>query len=57
MAGIVRYQQLEFAEFLGSYRDCSERSDLYSYSVGGRLKLRRGTIASVFALDHLDEKA
>lgn len=57
MAGIVRYQQLEFAEFLGRYRDWSARSDLYSYSVGGRLKLRRGTVASVFALDHLDEEA
>ncbi len=57
MAGIVRYQKLEFAEFLGRYKDWSERSEMYAYSVGGRVSLRRGTIASVFALDHLNAEA
>lgn len=59
MAGVISRQDLSFSEFLDQYRKESAHADLFGLQIGPT-NARAGyeyTIASVWALDHLEQSA
>lgn len=57
MAGIIRWQDLSYSEFLERYEDESELAELHNLSIGQQSQHYDQTIASVWAFDALGEEA
>jgi hypothetical protein len=57
MAGVMRKQYLDYAEFLEMYEDISERAEIYQSDLGMPRQTARGTVSSIWAVDTLSESA
>ncbi|KAF2116999.1 tetratricopeptide repeat domain-containing protein [Lophiotrema nucula] len=58
MAAIIRYQYLSLADFIERYDDDASRKHLHAFEhAGSRRKEARGNIASIWAVQQLDEGA
>jgi hypothetical protein len=57
MAGVMRKQYLDYAEFLEMYEDISERAEIHESDLGMTRQTARGTVSSIWAIDTLSDAA